>query len=195
MSTMSLNNSKPLATQPNDGLMDLFIGFAIFFAGLFLWTEMVWMAGIFIPVFLPSFQSARRRFLEPRVGKLPKDSQQQTQNQKVLFSVTLLLGLLFLAGIALFFAYDALSGPLNEWLRQYFLFVLGIIFGSVWFFAASMLKINRFYLYAVFTFTSLAIAQFTRMPFWIALAILGGLIILSGTIVLIRFMQQHPIKD
>jgi hypothetical protein len=155
---------------------------------------MVWMAGIFIPVFLPSFQAARKRFLEPRIGALPPNSQQQSQNQKVLLLVTLLMGILFLAGIGMFFAFDTLSGPLNDWLRNYFLIVTGIIFASVWLFAAAMLKINRFYLYGAFTFLTLAAAQFTALPFWIAMVLLGVLIILSGTIILIRFMQQHPIE-
>lgn len=193
MSTLTSNKiENRISTYHNDGLMDLFIGFAIFFAGLFLWTEMVWMAAIFIPVFLPSFQAARKRFLEPRIGKLPQSSQQQAQNQKALHWVTLLLGVLFLAGIGMFFAYGVMSGPLNDWLRNYFLLVIGAIFASVWLFAAAMLKINRFYLYGAFTFSTLAAAQFTLLPFWVALAILGGLIILVGTIILIRFMLQHP---
>ena len=194
MSTITSNKiDNRIASYHKDGLMDIFIGCAIFFAGLFLWTEMIWMAGIFIPVLLPSFQAARKRFLEPRIGKLPQNTKQQTQTQKVLLMTTLLLGLLFLAGIGMFYAYGELSGPLNDWLRPNFLLVLGIIFSSVWLFAAAMLKINRFYLYAAFTFVALALAQYTPLPFWIALTILGGLLILSGIIILILFIQQHPL--
>jgi MFS family permease len=193
MSTLTSNNiENHISAYHKDGLTDLFVGFAIFFAGLFLWTEMVWMAAIFIPVLTPSFQAARKRFLEPRIGELPQSSQQQAQNQKVVLWITLLLGVLFLAGIGMFFAYGVMSGPLNDWLRNYFLLVIGVVFASVWLFAAAMLKINRFYLYGAFTFATLAAAQFTALPFWIALAILGGLIILLGTIILIRFMQQNP---
>ena len=195
MSTITSNQiDNQIASYHKDGLMDIFIGFAIFFAGLFLWTEMVWMAGIFIPVLLPSFQAARKQFLEPRIGELPHNSQQQAQAQKVLLMTTLLLGVLFLAGIGMFYAYGELSGPLNEWLRPNFLLVLGIIFAGMWLFAAAMLKINRFYLYAAFTFSALALAQLMAFPIWIALAILGGLIILSGAIILIRFIRQHPIS-
>lgn len=196
MSTLITNNTdNRIFSHYDDGLMDLFIGFAIFFAGLFLWTEMVWMAAIFIPVFLPSFQAARKRFLEPRIGELPQSSQQQAQNQKILLSVTLLLGVLLLGGIGMFFAFGFMTGSFNDWLRQYFLLILGSVFASVWLFAAAMLKIKRFYLYAVFTFATLAAAQFTALPFWIVLAILGGLIVLSGIIILIRFIQQNPIID
>jgi hypothetical protein len=193
MSTITSNKiDNQLVSYYEDGLMDLFIGFAIFFAGLFLWVEMVWMAGIFIPVLLPSFQAARKRFLEPRIGELPHNSQQQVQAQRILLMTTLLLGVFLLAGIGMFYAYGELSGPLNDWLRPNFLLVLGIIFACVWLLAAAMLKINRFYVYAVFTFAALALSQYTAFPFWTALVILGGVIILSGVILLIRFIQQHP---
>ena len=159
-----------------------------------MWTEMIWMAGIFIPVLLPSFQVARKRFLEPRIGSLPIDPRQQAQAQKILLITTLLLGVLFLAGIGMFYAYGELSGPLNNWLRPNFLLVLGIVFAGMWLFAGVMLKLNRFYLYALFTFGSLALAQFTALPLWTAFVILGGLIILAGSIMLLRFLRQHPVK-
>jgi hypothetical protein len=196
MSTITSNKiDNRIASYHKDGLMDLFIGFGIFFAGFFLWAEMVWMAGIFIPVLLPSFQAARKRFLEPRIGKLPPSSEQQAQTQKVILLTTLLLGVLFLAGIGMFYAYGELSGPLNDWLRPNFLLVLGITFAGVWLLAAVMLKIKRFYLYAAFTFSALALAQFMALSIWIALAILGGLIIVSGIVILIRFIQQHPLEE
>ena len=136
----------------NDGLLDIFVSLGILFAGLFLLTEMVWMAAIFIPVFFPSFQAARKRFLEPRIGGLVRNSQEQAQNQKIFLYVALLMGVLFLAGIGMFWSFDLISGSVYVWLRNYFLLVIGLIFASVWVFAGAMLRIHRFYLYAVFTF-------------------------------------------
>jgi uncharacterized membrane protein len=193
MSTLTSNkNENRYALFHKDGLLDVFIGFGIFFAGLFLWTEMVWMAAIFVPIFLPAFQAARNRFLHPRLGNLDHDPRFQAQAQKILFSVTLLLGILLLAGVGMFFAFGEMSGPVNDWLRQYFLLVIGFIFAGVWVFAAALLKIVRFYLYAVFTLVSLGAAQITTLPFWLALSILGGLIALVGSLFLIRFVQQYP---
>jgi len=190
-----LNSNKAdrrMAANYNDGLIDILIGFAIFFAGLFLWSEMVWMVAIFIPIFLPAFQTARKRFLHPRTGNPDHDSQVLAQAQKTLFSVTLLLGILLLTGIGLFFVFGEMSGPVNDWVRQYFLLVIGFIFSGTWVFAAVLLKINRFYLYAIFTLATLITAQITMLPFWLALSILGGLITLVGLLLLIRFVQQYP---
>ncbi|MFC1996434.1 hypothetical protein ACFLXI_02355 [Chloroflexota bacterium] len=193
MSTLASNKSESQYVLYNkDGLLDIFIGLGIFFAGLFLWTEMVWMAGVFIPIFLPSFKAARKRFLLSRIGSLDQDQQQQGQAQKLIFSGALLLGVILLVGIGLFFAFGFMSGAVNEWLRQYFLLIIGIIFATVWVFAGVLLRINRYYLYAVFTIIAMFVAQFTAIPFWSTLAVLGGLITLVGLFILIRFLQQNP---
>ena len=178
-----------------DGLLDIFIGLGIFFAGLFLWTEMVWLSGIFIPVFMPSFLAARKRFLQPRFGNPDHNLQQPVQAQKLIFLIILLLGGLLLAWFLMSFIFGFMSGPINEWLRQYFLLMIGIIFAIVWIFASAMLRINRFYLYAFFTFLALSFAQFTSLLFWVALSVLGGLISFFGLIILFRFVQQHPLKN
>jgi len=196
---MSALNSKETDNRiflyHNDGLLDIFAGLGILFAGFFLWTEMVWMAGIFIPVFLPSIQAARKRFQEPRIGSLVRDSHQQAQNQKVFLYVALLMGVLFLAGIGMFLSFDLISGPVNIWLRKYFLLVIGLIFASVWSFAGAMFKIHRFYLYAAFTFVALGAAQFATLPFWLALVTLGGMVAFVGLLVLNRFVKQNPIVE
>jgi hypothetical protein len=193
LTTNKLNNR--YVFYHKDGLMDLFIGLAIFFAGLFLWTEMVWMAGIFIPVFLPSLQTARKRFLQTRIGNLDRNPRQQAQTQNVLLYATLVLGGLLLALIGILFAFGFMSGLVNEWLRQYFLLMIGIIFTCMWIFAGAMLRIMRFYLYAAFTFGALSLAQLAVIPFWMSLTALGGLIGIVGLIVLIQFMIQHPVRN
>jgi hypothetical protein len=173
--------------------LDIFIGLGITFAGLFLWTGMFWMAGIYIPILLPSFQAARRRFLQSRVRHLANIPRQQGQGLKVLFSMTLLSGVFLLAVIVMFFSVGFIPGSVNAWLRQYFLLVIGIIFASMWSLAGAILRIRRFYLYAVFTFIVMSLAMFTALPFWLALVLLGGLVAHVGLLLLIGFLQQHPV--
>ena len=175
-----------------DGLLDIFIGLGIFFAGLFLWSEMVWMVAIFIPIFMPAFQSARKRFLQPRIGTLDYDPKLQAQGQKILLYTVLMLGVLALAGVGIFFAFGILSGRVNDLIRGSILIILGALFASVWVFAAVMLKLPRFFIYALITFFPLAAAQYTSLPFWAALSLTGGLITLIGFGVFIRFLQENP---
>jgi uncharacterized membrane protein YqgA involved in biofilm formation len=179
----------------NDGLVDIFVGFSILVGGLYIWADMVWMAGVFIPVFLPGWKAARQRLNRRRGGELVQDSFVQAQSQKVFLYITLLMGVLLLGGLGLFFAFAFMSGTAVEWLRSYFLLILGAIFASVWGIAALMLRANRFFLYALFTFLPLAIAQYTTLPFWAALTITGGLVLLFGLGVYLNFLQEHPIIE
>jgi MFS family permease len=196
MSALTSNNiDNRISADPNDGLVDLFIGLGILIAGLFLLTEMVWLVAIFIPTFLPSFQAARKRFLEPRIARSGVKAQQHIHDQKIFLYTVLLVGMLFLGGIGLFFISDLLSSPFSNWLRQYILLVIGLIFGSVWGFAGIMFKINRFYLYAVLTFSTLAAVQFLNVPFWLSLLFLGGMVTFVGLTILIRFVQHNPIVN
>ncbi len=175
--------------------MDIFVGLAILTAGLYLWADMVWMAGIFVPVFLPAWKAARERFVDRRMGAWDHALHLRTQSQKVLLYFTFLIGVFLLAGIGLFFAYGVISGSALEGLRAFFLLGLGGVFASVWVLAAVMLKVNRFYLYALFTFLPLALAQYSSLPFWAALAITGGLVALTGLVVFLNFLQEHPVIE
>jgi len=190
---ISNDTNNTLLFYPGDGLLDIFIGLGILFAGLFLWTGLVWMVAIFIPTLLPSFQAARRNFLENRIGIQALDSHRQVPAQKLQLAMTMMFVVLLLVGIGMLFAFGFMSGSLNEWLRQYFLLAFGLIVAGVWLFAGAVLKLKRFYLYALFTFAALTTAQYTVLPFWLAMALLGGVITCVGLLVLIRFLQQHPI--
>jgi hypothetical protein len=193
MNNTKLETDRRYFLEYRDGMVDIFIGLGILFAGLFLVSDMPWMAGIFIPLFLPSWKAARERLHRRRSLLLENDPFSRAQGQKVLLSITLLIGTLVLVGIGALLAPGLLSVPAMEWLRAYFLVGLGGIFAIVWAIAALVLKVSRFNLYAIFTFVLLAMAQFTNLPFWASLAIAGGSIMLAGMVVLLRFIQEHPL--
>jgi len=177
-----------------DGLIDIFLGLVLMFVGLFIWVDTVWMGAIFIPTFTPAFQAARRRFLHPRLGDMKVESQLPASNQKVLLTVTLLMGLLMLAGIGAFFLFN-LSDIFSEWMQSTFLLILGSICASVWVFAAIMLKHKQYYLYAAVTFAAFSAVQLTTLPFEAAFLILGGVVSLVGLLIFVRFIQDHPVAD
>ena len=194
-STRKQQENAQYITYYKDGWQDLFIGFGILLAGLFIKTEMAWMPAIFIPIFLPGWQKARNRFLNRRIGSTEFSSHQQIRSQKAIYSTMILLGLLVLVGLAVFYVFATTSSTVNAWLRQYFLIVLGCIFGGSWVYAANMLKLNRFYLYGLLTTVLLAASQFINIDFWQTLTTLGALITVCGSVVLIRFLQEHPIME
>ena len=184
-----MKSENPYSSFSEDGMVDIFIGLGIFFAGFFLWAEMVWMIAILIPAFLPSFQSIRKRFLESRVGNLVSNTNQYVINQKITLYVSLITGILVLIGFWVFFMFELASFPV---IRQNILLVLGMIFAGLWIFAGEMLKIGRFLLYAAITLVVMVAAQFEIIPFWVTFVILGGVIAFAGLLVLIKFLKQYP---
>ena len=193
MSTISAKEiNNPYNAYYRDGLIDVFVGGALIFIGLFIWVDLIWMGAIFIPVFLPSFRAARNRFLAPRLGDLSDEDLLPVQSQKVMFTVTLLLGLLMLAGVGTFFLFNA-SEAFSTWMQSYFLLILGGISAGMWLFAGVMLKLKHFYLHAGVTFAVFCAVQWTALPFEAAFLILGGVVALVGLLIVIHFMQDHPI--
>ena len=95
-----------------DGLVDIFIGLGIIFAGVLIWTEVVWMIAVFIPAFLPSFQAVHKRVIEPRIGKFITNSNQYQINLKITLYVLLLIGVSVLAEFFVYyFVRELLSWP------------------------------------------------------------------------------------
>jgi len=188
MFAQNTNSNRYLFAYQKDGLVDIFIGLGVLFAGLFLITEMTWMVAIFVPTFLPVFQAARKRYLEPRLDEVRSDPEAAHQNQKNVRIVTVMMGLLLSAGIALLFG--ILSDSFSWWLKEYFLLSFGIIFAGAWALGAILMKQPRYWLHAFATFIPLTVAQFANIPFWMALSITGGLILLVGLIVFIRFLRE-----
>jgi hypothetical protein len=178
-----------------DGWQDLFIGLAILMAGAFIIGDLSWMPAIFIPVLLPAGQNARKRFLDRRLDLQDLPIRQASDGQKAIYSTTIVLGLLVLAGVGAFFIFAQTSSQALTWMRQYFMLVLGTLFGSVWLYFAYLLRLPRFGLYGLLTFILLAGVQYTGLSFGLALIALGAAIALVGLFILIRFMQQHPVLN
>jgi hypothetical protein len=195
LSTKSERMDPRYFTYHRDGWQDLFIGMGNLMAGDFVFGDLAWMPAIFIPVLLPSWQAARKRFLDRRLDpqELPLDT--GARDQKAILTTSVLLGLLVLAGLGAFYLFTKDSNPAIAWMRQYFMLMLGSLFGGVWLLFAWLLRLPRFGLYGLLTFGLLAAVQYTGFHFGVALIALGGAIILIGLFVLLRFMREYPVLE
>jgi hypothetical protein len=193
MSTLSSSKIEAkFAGFHEDGLVDIFIGIGVILAGLFLLTEMVWMAAIFIPTCLPSFRTARKRILESRLESGIPSAQKQMMNQKYMFLITILLGVMVLAGSVMGLSIGLLSNHFQDWFQHNFLLILGMVFAIVWIIAGALLSVKRFYRYSGISFLTLFLTQLMGLPFWFALAVIGVLISCNGLFLLIRFLRHYP---
>jgi hypothetical protein len=178
-----------------DGLLDLFAGLLILLSGAAMLSELVWMGGVFVAIFLPLWISARQKITYPRVAHLENTSSQQARTQKLLFMSMLMLGILALAGAVLFFGYDFLESPAGTWLRENVLFILGATFGAFWGAIGLVLRQARMHLYGLLTLLAFSAAQLAWLEFPWALALLGALISLGGLLTLALFLQAYPMNE
>jgi hypothetical protein len=190
----SNSSETPIRYNQNDGFVDIFIGLGIFFAGLFLWFEKVWMIAIFIPALMPSFQAIRERVIETRIGKSDPNANQYVINQKITLYILLIIGISVLSVFVIFFVFKFHSLPGIAIFQQYILLVLGMIFTSLWIFAGAMLRVRRYIFHAALTLVVMMLGQFINLPFWMTCVILGGLITFLGALVLLKLLKQYPHK-
>jgi hypothetical protein len=195
LSTQSEKMDPRYFVYHRDGWQDLFIGLGILMAGAFVFGDLAWMPAIFIPVLLPTWQAARKRFLDRRLNPEEIPPQDAARGKQAIFYTTILLGLLVLAGLGAFFLFARTSNQGMTWMRQYFMLLLGGLFGGTWLYFAFTLRLPRFGFYGLLTFGILTAVQFTGLHFGLALITLGAAILLTGLFVLVRFMQEHPVLE
>lgn len=195
LSTQSERMDPRYTAYHRDGWQDLFIGMGILMAGAFVFGDLAWMPAIFIPVLLLPMQAARKRFLDRRLDPDELSPDQGAMGQQVILTTSLLLGLLVLAGLGAFYLFTRASDPTLAWMRQYFMLVLGVLFGSVWVLFAWLLRLPRFGFYGLLTCALLVGVQYTGLHFGLALIALGATILVTGLFILLRFIQEHPVLE
>jgi hypothetical protein len=173
----------------NDGLVDIFIGLILTFAGLFLYVGMFWMVGACIPIFLPVYQSVRKRMQTFTIGPMVSVSEKEN-DPKPRMSLYLFWTFMLLIGCLIFLLVGWISGSLNIWLRQNMMIILGLFFGSTWMFCAFILRSKQFFIYAVLTFGALSLVQFEHISLWQALIIIGLPVLVMGLSVLIHYLPS-----
>ena len=78
----------------DDGILDMFVGFIALFAGLLMFTDMLWMAGVYVAIFLPTVWSIKEKVTMPRLRR-------EELSPDTAKSSTKMLGA-FIAGLLLF---------------------------------------------------------------------------------------------
>jgi hypothetical protein len=177
-----------------DGLLDIFIGLGILLAGAALWAEMAWMGGVWIAIFLPIWISARKSITYRRSTDIDP---QEERNTRFALAMAGLMGLLLLGvlvGLAFGMGFERMPS-FRAFLDVYIHLVFGVGIALFLLFSAAIMRLPRFYAYAVLTLAIFAIGQPLAWPFWISMVVAGGLISLCGLFVLGHFLQAHPIMD
>jgi hypothetical protein len=174
-----------------DGLVDIAIGVVITAWGLMLTQEPSGLIGLLGLLGMGVWYFGKRLITIPRIGVIePSPKMERKLSNLAIFLVV--LGLVVFAGILLSRAAGSLV------ISDYSLAILGLVLAAGVALVAYLLNAARIYLYAVILFASFAGGEIlaksvtTFDAFALSVILGGALILLSGIIVLVRFMRKYP---
>jgi hypothetical protein len=174
-----------------DGLVDIAIGVVIAAWGLMLIQEPTGLIGLLGLLGMGIWYIGKRIITIPRIGVIePNLKMERRLTNLAVFLIV--LGLVAFAGILLTRA----SG--STMIGDYSLGILGLVLAAGVALLAYLLNAARLYIYAVILFVSFAGGEIlaktvtTFDAFALSVIVGGGLILLSGIVVLVRFMRKYP---
>jgi hypothetical protein len=186
---------KAYMAYQDDGVLDVFIGWCVFLAGLLMFTKIFWMAGAYVVLVTPLFVSFKESVTVPRLGhdELSQVNERQAKALRPLFAGG--LALIVLLGLVLFYLLVGASEAAG--LRQVLLNISGGVIAA--FVLAGCAVIGRvydaprWYAYGALAvlLSLLAWATGLALP-WVIMA-LGSAIALTGSAYLFRFLRSHPL--
>jgi hypothetical protein len=182
---------KTYMSYHEDGLVDIAIGMVILTWGIFLVTEPSGLIGLLAPLAFAVWYLGKRFVTFPRTGMI-QPSPKMEKRYRNLAIFMFVLGLVALGGILVgrtMFAFPA----------GYSLSILGLVLAFGVSLLAFLLNASRLYLYAILIFIAFAGGEAlstnitTFDAFAVSVILAGGLILLSGLIVLVRFLRKYPL--
>jgi hypothetical protein len=174
-----------------DGMIDLYLGVILLLAGISMFTDMIWMSGVWVAVFLPLWQSSKATITVPRLTDEEMDGLADTGMRTRLMgmlTLTLIVGVL----IFLLLGLSSVPSAIQETLRSLSPFILMASGMGVLAMFGYKLGATRFYAYAL-GFLLLAVAvYFTALTLPVMLMGLSLMFLAVGSWLLWGFVQSHP---
>jgi uncharacterized membrane protein (UPF0136 family) len=186
---------KIFASYFNDGLWDVYAGLLLLGFGLGIITgQTMVLIGFILLALIPPF--VRKPLVMSRLGnvRFSPERQQRTIRYKVLAwvvgSIALLVGVV-LAGL---YSVGSMPAGFDAWMRDYFFVFIGGMLALIAGLTGYIINVSRFYLYALVVFGTFVAAALLRPNDLEGIPITagGGLILLIGAIIFIRFLVQNP---
>lgn len=179
----------------DDGILDIFVGWIIFLAGLMLFTEMFWMAGVYVAIFIPVLWSAKEQITLPRLRK--EELRPLTTQKSFNTSTAMILSLVLVAILGVLVMVLLFGGQPSSTLKQAILYaaagVISVAFLSGFVAAARSYRAPRWYGYGAMVVVFALLLAFLGIGLpWLLMAA-GAIIALAGAIYLARFLRSHTI--
>ena len=179
----------------HDGLWDLYGGLVLLGFGLTMLTGISYLLIVFVAVAMVPLL-LRKRIVIPRLGIVKFSPERQSKTKKSLLAAMAVLTFTALLGLVFFvlFTTDTMPQWLERWMHDYFLVFFGGMIAVLVAAAAFLVSVKRFYAYAMLVFIAFFLASLLRPEDLegIPITAAGGLVTLSGTLILIRFLRNNP---
>lgn len=181
-----------------DGLLDLLIGLAVLLGGLYILVDLdIPLAGGWVVLWLPIWLSARKTITSRRLPNVEISHEQYAGLMRAAVFVVITLVLLVFAGSLLLLGHS--SGLVPSWfvtgLREHLTLVLGLVGAFVMTIAGWLSGLNRLFAYALLTAVAFAGTYSLQAPASLAVALVGGAVMVWGLVMLSRFVRSHPVQS
>jgi hypothetical protein len=179
-------------TLSEDGIIDIVLGAVFLGWGSLLAVGPAGLVGLLVPLALGLWYAGKRCVTIPRVG-LVIPSKKMENKYRNYAALLLAAGIILLAGVVIW----QVSG--GGTLREHSLGLLGLVIAGGISTAAFLLDVKRLYAYAVLLFIAFTSGEalnpsiLTMDTFLVSVILAGGIIVLSGIVVLIRFLRKYPL--
>jgi len=178
----------------SDGIVDIYVGLSMIWLGaMWVWeNDLSAMAGLVPAVFVAPMLSARKRFVEARLGYVRWRAPRRDWERRNLWML-LAAGLgLFLMGVAAYLLASSDDSPgslrLAPGILAWLLALLGVGLALV-------MDARRMLLYAaLLAVGGVVVVMLEAMPGW-PMLVTGMVATVAGGAMLWRFVRRHPVMD
>jgi hypothetical protein len=192
---------KTYMSYHQDGLLDIFVGvYVLLFAlGILLMTVTDFSTWFIIPAIFPAIMmpiwiSAKKRITMPRIGYV-KFGTRGANKLMAIFIGLMVAGL----GAFMVFTFASKSQAWALTLRNLIvpngMIIIGISAAAISSLFAFTMGLKRLYVYGTLTLVLFLAGHFTAIPFGYFLVTIGLVIIITGFVLLMRFIRKYPITQ
>lgn len=181
-----------------DGIIDMFIGFYAILFGIIFYVEpgMYFFFLGFVIVGPPAYIWLKNRITVPRIGLVRFKSERTARIEKLrqIITAIVVLAVIVTNAIWILSAMKALPGPVSDFLDRYYMVYFGVILSAILIIGAYLADLKRFYAYGIVVIATFVCLHFLDVSgkLGAAMTIAGIIILLSGTLLLIKFMIKYP---
>ena len=181
-----------------DGLLDLLLGLAVLLAGVYAAVDLdIPLGAAWVVLWLPIWLSAKKSITARRAPNVEISEERYAGMMRAAAFVVITLVLLVFAGSLLLLGQS--SGLVPSWfvtgMREYLTVVLGLVGALVMTVAAWLSGLNRLYAYALLIAVVFVGSYLLQAPAGLAVAVVGGVVMLWGLVMLSRFVRSHPVQS